>query len=76
MVDISQAHAETRLQAWLDAEATLTTVGSYSISTGSSSRTLTKRDLPEIRAQIDYWYRLANRAERGGLKVSRVVTRG
>ena len=64
--------AEKRLSEWLDAEAALNHVGSYQIG----ERTLTYRNLKEVRESIDYWQSKVNSIRRGGsFKVSRAIPR-
>lgn len=64
--------AEKRLNEWLDAEAALNHVGSYQIG----ERTLTYRDLKEVRESIDYWQSKVNSIRRGGsFKISRAIPR-
>lgn len=64
--------AEKRLIDWLDAEAALNHVGSYQIG----ERTLTYRDLKEVRESIDYWQSKVNSIRRGGsFKISRAIPR-
>lgn len=64
--------AEKRLSEWLDAEAALNHVGSYQIG----ERTLTYRDLKEVRESIDYWQSKVNSIRRGGsFKISRAIPR-
>lgn len=62
--------AEKRLSEWLDAEAALNHVGSYQIG----ERTLTYRDLKEVRESIDYWQSKVNSIRRGGsFKIHRAI---
>lgn len=64
--------AEKRLNEWLDAEAALNHVGSYQIG----ERTLTYRNLKEVRESIDYWQSKVNSLKRGGsFKISRAIPR-
>ncbi len=64
--------AEKRLNEWLDAEAALNHVGSYQIG----ERTLTYRNLKEVRESIDYWQSKVNSIRRGGsFKISRAIPR-
>lgn len=64
--------AEKRLSEWLDAEAALNHVGSYQIG----ERTLTYRNLKEVRESIDYWQSKVNSLKRGGsFKISRGIPR-
>lgn len=68
--------AKKHLNAWLEAELEVTTHQSYTIG----SRSLTKADLSEIGARIEYWQdqvaRLENIEKRGGRnRVFRAVPR-
>ena len=64
--------AEKRLNEWLEAETALNHVGSYQIG----ERTLTYRDLKEVRESIDYWQSKVNSLKRGGsFKISRAIPR-
>lgn len=64
--------AEKRLSKWLEAEAALNHVGSYQIG----ERTLTYRNLKEVRESIDYWQSKVNSIRRGGsFKISRAIPR-
>ena len=71
-VPIALELAEKRLSEWLDAEAALNHVGSYQIG----ERTLTYRNLKEVRESIDYWQSKVNSIRRGGsFKISRAIPR-
>lgn len=71
-MSIDLALAEKRLNEWLEAEAALNHVGSYQIG----ERTLTYRDLKEVRESIDYWQSKVNSLKRGGsFKISRAIPR-
>lgn len=62
--------AEKRLNEWLEAEAALNHVGRYQIG----ERTLTYRDLKEVRESIDYWQSKVNSIRRGGsFKIHRAI---
>lgn len=50
-VGITLDRAKKHLEAWLDAELSVSSGQSYSIG----SRSLTRANLTEIRKQIDYW---------------------
>lgn len=68
--------AKNHLNAWLEAEMSVTTHQSYQIG----SRTLTLANLSEIREQIIYWENkvnaLENAQKRGGRnRVMRVIPR-
>lgn len=51
MAGITLKTAQKHLDAWLEAELTVTTGQSYTIG----SRTLTRANITEIRNMIDYW---------------------
>lgn len=76
MAGITLETAEKHLNAWLEAELTVTTGQSYTIG----SRVLTRANLTEIRNAIDYWNKkvivLENAKKTGGRnRVWRVVPR-
>lgn len=76
MAGITLETAQQHLDAWLEAELTVTTGQSYTIG----SRVLTRANLTEIRNAIDYWNKkvivLNNMKKAGGRnKVRRVVPR-
>ena len=64
--------AEKNLQKWLEAESKLCHIGTYQIG----ERTLTYRNLKEVRESIDYWQYKVNSLKRGGsFKISRAIPR-
>ncbi len=76
MAGITLETAQKHLDAWLQAELTVTTGQSYTIG----SRVLTRANLTEIRNAIDYWNKkviaLDNAKKAGGRsRVRRVVPR-
>ncbi len=76
MAGITLETAQKHLDAWLEAELTVTTGQSYTIG----SRVLTRANLTEIRNAIDYWNKkvivLDNAKKAGGRnRVRRVVPR-
>lgn len=76
MAGITLEIAKKHLDAWLEAEMTVTTGQSYTIG----SRTLTRANLTEIRNAIDYWNGKVNQLENvqhtgGRNRVRRVVPR-
>lgn len=76
MAGITLETAQKHLDAWLEAELTVTTGQSYTIG----SRVLTRANLTEIRNAIDYWNKkviaLDNTTKAGGRnRVRRVVPR-
>jgi hypothetical protein len=56
MAGITLAQAQTRLDAWLEADAAVARNQSYSIN----NRTLTRADAEQIRTNIDYWQSKVN----------------
>ena len=76
MAGVTLETAQKHLDAWLEAELTVTTGQSYTIG----SRVLTRANLTEIRNAIDYWNKkviaLDNMKKAGGRnRVRRVVPR-
>ena len=59
---IDLATAQARLTLWLEAEERVSRAQSYTIG----NKTLTRADLADIRAQIDYWKREVATIEAGG----------
>ena len=71
-VSITLEIAEKNLQKWLEAESKLCHIGTYQIG----ERTLTYRNLKEVRESIDYWQAKVNSIRRGGsFKISRAIPR-
>ena len=75
MVGITLVQAETQLTAWLNASSAVAQGQSYSISTESGSRSLTRANANEIMQQVQFWDRQVKRLSRGGIRVrgARVV---
>lgn len=76
MAGISLEVAQKHLDAWLEAELTVTTGQSYTVG----SRALTRANLTEIRNSIDYWNGKVQKLERlqrkgGRNRIRRVVPR-
>ncbi len=76
MAGITLETAQKHLDAWLEAELSVTTGQSYTIG----SRVLTRANLTEIRNAIDYWNKKVialDSAQKGGgtSRVRRVVVR-
>lgn len=62
--------AKKKLEKWLEIEDALYHVGSYQVG----ERTLTYRNLKEVRESIDYWQTKVNALERGGsFKIHRAI---
>lgn len=62
--------AKKNLEKWLEAENALSHIGSYNIG----ERTLTYRNLKEVREAIDYWQAKVNSISRGSsLKIHRAI---
>ena len=71
-VSIALELAEKRLNEWLEVESKLCHIGTYQIG----ERTLTYRNLKEVRESIDYWQSKVNSLKRGGsFKISRAIPR-
>ena len=69
MTDITVEQAEAQLTAWLNASAAVAQNQSYTISTESGSRSLTRANANEIMAQIKFWDTQVKRLARGGIRV-------
>jgi len=69
MNGITLEQAEAQLTAWLNASAAVAQGQSYSISTESGSRSLTRANANEIMQQIEFWDRMVKRLSRGGIRV-------
>jgi len=61
MAGITLSDAETHLATWLAAQTAIATSQSYTITSGESSRTLTRADLGKVREMIDYWQGWVNK---------------
>lgn len=75
MPQITLAEAEARLAALQTEYDDLVTKKSetYSISTGESSRSLSRRSLAEVREEMDYWDKKVSQLSRGGIRVSGIT---
>lgn len=69
MAGITLAQAEAKLSAWLDAEDRIQEAQSYTVSVRTSSRTVQRATLSQIREQVEYWDRQVKRLSRGGIRV-------
>ncbi len=69
MAGITLAQAEAKLQTWLDAEDAVATGQEYSVA----GRRLSRANLSEIRATIDYWEKKVQRLSAGGIRVRGVT---
>ncbi len=77
MAGITLAQAEAKLTTWMAAMDKIAVGQSYSISTGGSSRTLTRANLDEVQRQIDYWDAKVKSLTRGGMSVrGATISRG
>ncbi|MGI9548707.1 MAG: DUF6148 family protein [Bdellovibrionales bacterium] len=72
------ATAQTHLDAWLAADLRVATGQSYTISSGGSTRVLTRADAGEIKNRIAYWQNVvdtltaqASGAKSPGIKIAR-----
>lgn len=71
MAGITLAHAEAQLTAWLAASEAVAGSKSYTISTSTGSRTLTRADAEEVRRMVDYWQGWVTRLSAPGSPTSR-----
>lgn len=55
MAGITLEQAEAKLALWLDAEEKLAVSQSYAIDVDGSRRELTRADLKEVAARIEFW---------------------
>lgn len=55
MAGLTLEQAQAQLAAWLAAVEALATAQSYTISTNTGSRTLTRANLKDARAMVEYW---------------------
>ena len=77
MAGITLTEAESNLAALQTAySALIGGVSSYSISTTGSSRSLTRRDLSELREEITYWDSQVKKLTRGGITIRGVTPVG
>ena len=73
MAGITLEQAEAQLSAWLTASAAVAQGQSYTISTESGSRSLSRANAREIMSQIKYWDTQVKRLTRGGINVRGVT---
>jgi len=73
MAGITLQQAQAQLDAWLAASAAVAQGQSYSITTESGSRSLTRANAQEIMAQIKFWDTQVKRLSRGGIRVRGVT---
>lgn len=77
MAGITKEQAEAQLDAWLAASAAVAQGQSYTISTESGSRSLTRANAQEILRQVQFWDTQVKRLSRGGIRVRGVtITNG
>lgn len=69
MAGITKEQAEAQLNAWLAASEAVAQGQSYTISTDSGSRSLTRANAQEILRQIQFWDTQVKRLSRGGIRV-------
>lgn len=73
MAGITLQQAQTQLDAWLAASAAVAQGQSYSITTESGSRSLTRANAQEIMMQVKFWDTQVKRLSRGGIRVRGVT---
>lgn len=77
MAGITLAQAETQLAAWLAALEKISVGQSYTITTGTGSRSLTRANLADVQQQVEYWDGQVKRLSRGGISVrGATISRG
>jgi hypothetical protein len=77
MAGITVEQAEAKLTLWMAALDKIAAGQSYSITTGTGSRSLTRANLKEVQEQVEYWDRQVKRLTRGGISVrGATITRG
>lgn len=72
MSGITADIAKKHLEAWLEAELTVTSGQSYTLTSTNGGRTLTRANLTEIRNSIEYWEKKLKEAEAKGKSRSRI----
>ena len=73
MAGITKEQAEAQLNAWLAASEAVALGQSYTISTDSGSRSLTRANAQEILRQVQFWDMRVKRLSRGGIRVRGVT---
>ncbi len=68
-MNMTYEYALTQLNRWLEIEARINGVGSYTVG----DRTLTYRNLKEIRESIDYWQGKVISLKKGGITINRSI---
>lgn len=69
MPGITLENANTQLAVWLAALEKIAASQSYTISTGTGTRSLTRANLAEVQKQVEFWDRQVKRLNRGGIRV-------
>lgn len=69
MAGITKEQAEAQLAAWLAASQAVAQGQSYTISTDSGSRSLTRANAQEILRQVAFWDAQVKRLSRGGIRI-------
>lgn len=77
MAGITLAQAQAKLDAAMDALEKAMVAQNYSISSGSSARSLTRAPIDSLQRQVDVWNSEVKRLSRGGMAVRGVtISRG
>ena len=71
MAGITSVQAETNLTKWLAASEAVAAGQSFSYSSGTTSRQLTRADAAEIQSMIEFWDSQCKRLSRGSGTVMR-----
>lgn len=69
MAGITLQQAQKQLDNWLTASEAVAKGQSYTISTASGSRSLTRANASEILKQIQFWDTQVKRLARGGIRM-------
>ncbi len=72
MSGLTLEQAEAQLAAWLKASEMVSRSQAYTIATENGSRSLTRADAQEIRAQITFWDTQIQRLTRRGIRATGV----
>ena len=75
MAGITPEIAQSRLDAYLEAEAAVLSGQAIEIDTGAGRRKMTRADLASIQEGIRIWEGRVQRLTRGGLRIREIIPR-
>jgi hypothetical protein len=75
LAGITLIQAEAQLTAWLAASTAVASGQAYSMSSGGSSRTLTRADAKEIRENIKFWNDMVKSISKSSSGTGGIATR-